>query len=161
MAKILWPLVSNMIRMNKLSNTFGKFAERTSGVHWGWDFYAEAGTPCYAIADGEIVLRYGDRPTDTGAFGLVSVLKFEFEGKPLFAAYCHLQSVVAPIGPITAGEQVGFTGNSGNAKGMTGREQHLHFEIRKSARPPPGELYRLSPLRLYGICPLHEAIVEP
>lgn len=161
MATILWPLVNNVIRRKKLSNTYGRFAERTSGVHWGWDFYAHAGTPCYAIADGKLVLRYGSS-NDTGNFGLVSVLEFPFEGRTLYAAYCHLSGVSAPLGPIAAGQQIGFTGNSGNAHGMTGDDEHLHFEIRTSPRPPPGgSPHRLSPLIVFKKCPLTQAIYEP
>jgi len=161
MTKILWPLVNNIIRRNKLSNTYGRFVERTSGVHWGWDFYAEAGTPCYAIADGKLVLRYGSA-NDTGSFGLVSVLEFSFENRMLYAAYCHLSGVSAPLGAIGAGEQIGFTGNSGNAQSMQGLDQHLHFEIRTQPRPPPGgDPYRLSPLIVFKRCPLHQVIFEP
>jgi murein DD-endopeptidase MepM/ murein hydrolase activator NlpD len=160
MSKILWPLVSNVIRRNKLSNTFGRFPERISGTHWGWDFYAEAGTPCFAIADGRIEMVYGSA-SDTGSFGLVVVLKFVHGGRTLYAGYCHLSGAVVASGQkVKAGDQVGFTGNSGNANTMTGLDQHLHFEIRTSARPAAGEAHRLSPLTVFGKCPLHTAIVE-
>lgn len=161
MDRLLWPLVSNVIRRNKISNTFGLFKERISGAHWGWDFYAQAGTPCYAVSDGEIVL-IETGVSDTGSFGNVAVLKFEFKGKTFFAAYCHLQSVSVGKGPIKAGDQVGYTGNSGNAHNMKGEDQHLHFEIRSSAKPGPGgPPRRISPFVLYGVCPLRLAIIEP
>lgn len=161
MTQILWPLVNNVIRKNKLSNTFGRFPERAKGVHWGWDFYAAAGTPCYAIADGKIVLQYGDK-NDTDNFGLVAVLEFQLEGKTLYAAYCHLNRIVAQNGPISAGYQIGFTGNSGNAHSMVGADEHLHFEIRTSSRPAPGgEPRRISPLKVFKTCPLTQPIYEP
>ncbi len=162
MATILWPLVHNVIRRNKVSNTFGRFPERTSGTHWGWDFYAKAGTPCFAIADGTIDMIYG-HASDTGSFGLVAVLKFQYKERNLFAAYCHLNSVVVTAGQqVQAGAQIGFTGNSGNAHNMAGLDEHLHFEIRASSRPPPGgEPLRLSPLTVFGKCPLQTPIIEP
>ncbi len=162
MSEILWPLVTNVIRRNKLSNTYGRFVERTSGVHWGWDFYAKCGTPCYAIADGRIEMVYGN-VNDTNSFGLAAVLKFDFGGKQYYAAYCHLSSVtVSALDSVEAGDQIGFTGNSGNASGMSGPDEHLHFEIRTSARPPAGgKPHRISPLAIFGKCPLHIAIVEP
>jgi murein DD-endopeptidase MepM/ murein hydrolase activator NlpD len=162
MSVILWPLVSNVIRRNKLSNTFGHFPERASGTHWGWDFYAKAGTPCFAIADGTIDLVYG-HASDTGSFGQVVVLKFQHKARTLYAAYCHLSAAVVTAGrQIKAGDQLGFTGNSGNAHNMAGLDEHLHFEIRTSGRPPPGgEPLRLSPLSVFGKCPLQTAIVEP
>lgn len=162
MSEILWPLVSNVIRRNKASNTYGRFPERHSGVHWGWDFYAPVGTPCFAVADGTIDLIYG-HTSDTGSFGQVAVLKFQHEARSLYAAYCHLSGVVVTVGQrLAAGDQVGFTGNSGNAANMRGLDQHLHFEIRTSSRPPPGGApYRISPLGVFGHCPLHAPIVEP
>jgi len=162
MSRILWPLVSNVIRRNKLSNTFGRFPERASGVHWGWDFYARAGTPCFAIADGTIDLVYG-HTSDTGSFGRVVVLKFVHASRRLFAAYCHLSGAVVTAGQsVNAGDQIGLTGNSGNAANMHGADEHLHFEIRTSGRPPPGgEPFRLSPLTVFGRCPLYAPIVEP
>jgi peptidoglycan LD-endopeptidase LytH len=162
MAKILWPLVNNVIRRNKLSNTFGRFAERKSGAHWGWDFYAVSGTPCFAIADGVIEAVYG-HTSDTGSFGRVVVLKFSIALKDLYAAYCHLSNETVKIGDkVQAGDQVGFTGNSGNASSMKGLDQHLHFEIRTSVRPPPGgEPSRLSPVVVFRRCPLHHSVIEP
>lgn len=160
--KILWPLVTNVIRRNKASNTFGRFADRKSGAHWGWDFFAVSGTPCYAIANGTIDAIYG-HASDTGSFGRVVVLKFRFGTRDLYAAYCHLSREVVNVGDrVSAGDQIGFTGNSGNASSMKGLDQHLHFEIRTSVRPPPGgEPSRLSPIIVYKKCPLHQTIVEP
>lgn len=162
MSKILWPLVNNVIRRNKLSNTFGRFPERASGTHWGWDFYAKAGTPCFAISDGTIEMIYGDS-SDTFSFGKVVVLKFEHSIRTLYAAYCHLSGAVVIAGQqVKAGNQVGFTGNSGNAHNMQGLDEHLHFEMRTSARPDKGgEPLRLSPLTVFGKCPLNTAIHEP
>lgn len=161
MPAILWPLVHNVIRRNKPSNTFGRFQERKSGTHWGWDFYAEAGTPCFAIADGRIELIYGN-VSDTGSFGQVVVLRLQHEARTLYAAYCHLSGAVVTVGQgVQAGDQVGFTGNSGNAQSMRGLDQHLHFEIRTSSRPPPGgEPHRLSPMVVFGHCPLHAPVIE-
>lgn len=161
MSAILWPLVDNQIRRGEIWNTYGHFPQRTKGVHWGWDFYAKCGTPCYAIADGVIASVYGST-TDKENFGLVVVLKFSFGKKHLYAAYCHLSGSVVRTGQkVSAGDQVGFTGNSGNAYNMTGPDEHLHFEIRTSVRPVPGGApLRISPLLIYKICPLHHRIVE-
>src|SRR6478752_7133816 len=56
---IQWPLAHNMIRRNKVSNTFGMVrhnADGTTRPHQGWDFEAAIGTPCFAIADGKVAL---------------------------------------------------------------------------------------------------------
>lgn len=162
MTMVLWPLVTNVIRRNKESNTFGRFPERESGRHWGWDFYAPAGTPCFAIADGTVEAIYGDA-SDTRSFGRVVVLRFAFGRRILYAAYCHLSREVVNVGDtVKAGAQIGLTGNSGNASTMRGLDQHLHFEIRTLVRPPPGgRPVRLSPKTVFKKCPLHHAILEP
>ena len=162
MTDVLWPLVYNVIRRNKFSNTIGVFAERASGGHWGRDFYAPKNTPCYAIADGDIAAIFGTS-ADTESFGLVVVLKFKYEHKTLYAAYCPLQkaTVILNQKAIAAGDEIGYTGNSGNAFNMTGEDEHLHFEIRESVRPPPGSFHRLSPIKVFKTCPLHLAVVEP
>lgn len=74
-----YPLKFNRIRKDKLSNTYGKFANRKSGAHWGWDFEAQVGTPIYAIADGIISEVYGSPAADQG-FGLVVELAFQYHG---------------------------------------------------------------------------------
>jgi peptidoglycan LD-endopeptidase LytH len=162
MTTVLWPLVNNVIRRHQLCNTFGRFPERKTGTHWGWDLFAMRGTPCFAIAEGTIEAIYG-HASDTGNFGLVAVLRFKFDQTELFAAYCHLSNVVVTVGRrVKAGDEIGLTGNSGNASSMKGADQHLHFEIRTSVRPPPGgEPLRLSPIKVFRRCPLHHPIVEP
>lgn len=167
MNQIGWPLVQNIIRRKKKSNTYGRFKERKSGVHWGWDFYAKVGTPCYAIADGVIADVYGGQ-NDTKNFGLVVVLEFEFEGKKLYAAYCHLNSSAVlkktSDNPalVTKGQLIGHTGNSGNAFNMSKEDEHLHFELRTSSKPVPGgHPFRLDPIQIFKKCPLDFVISEP
>jgi murein DD-endopeptidase MepM/ murein hydrolase activator NlpD len=56
------------------------------------------------------------------------------------------------------GQQIGLTGNTGNAVSMRGADQHLHFELRTMALPPRGLAGRFSPMAIFGECPLHEAV---
>ena len=162
MSDIVWPLDYNIIRNKHISNTFGKFRERTKGHHWGWDFYAPAGTACYAIADAISIQTYG-KASSKENFGLVLVLEFEFEGRRLFAAYCHLSKIVTHgIGAhsqVKAGDLIAYSGNSGNAYNMKGQDEHLHFELRETVRPLPGEKGRLSPIRAFKTLPLKSPII--
>ena len=48
-----------------------------------------------------------------------------------------------------------MTGDSGNAQGMPVADQHLHFEIRTAAEPRSGLQDRVSPLVIFGSCPLN------
>jgi murein DD-endopeptidase MepM/ murein hydrolase activator NlpD len=151
-----WPLDENIIRRGVLNNTFGLVRRDRFGrtkPHQGWDLRAKIGTPCYAIADGEVALVYHSED-----YGKVLVLEF-FKGRRLYAAYCHLSLVMVESGnKVTLGQAVALTGDSGNARGMSEPDQHLHFEIRTVPRPGLGLDGRISPLRVFGKIPLKEPI---
>ena len=152
-----WPLDSNVIRRNSESNTFGPVRRNSAGnvrVHQAWDFFAPVGTPCYAIADGTVALIYVSKD-----YGKVLVTEFAHGGRKLYAAYAHMGSITVKQGQaLKCGDPVGLTGQSGNAEGMRGPDQHLHFEIRTMERPGLGTAGRLSPIKVFGLCPLKEAV---
>lgn len=158
-----WPLDRNRIRRGLLNHTFGMVRRNADGSrrpHQGWDFEAEAGTPCYAVADGKVA-----RVRNAGAYGLQLVIEFEhdFDGDgdrdTLYAFYAHLSRIDAAPGQIVRkGQQIGLTGNSGNAASMRGVDQHLHFELRSKAFTGRGLSGRYSPLAIFRHCPLDEAI---
>ena len=56
------------------------------------------------------------------------------------------------------GEIVGRTGDTGNAKGLKPEDEHLHFELRTMARPGKGLDGRVSPIEIFGVCPLWKPI---
>jgi len=154
---IRWPLVRNMIRRNKVSNTFGMVRHSPDGskrAHQGWDFEAADGTPCFAIADGKVALvKTG------GDYGNTVVLAFEARGETYYAAYAHLSAMSVKAGDrVSKGGKIGLTGCTGNAIGMTGRDQHLHFEIRTVPAPGRGLARRISPLKIFREIPLDRAI---
>lgn len=154
---ICWPLKHNVIRHNAESNTFGMVRHRADGSlkpHQGWDFEAPIGTPCLAISDGTIAMVY-----DSEDYGHVVVLGFPHAQKTLYAAYAHLSKVSVKAGDkVKKGQQIGLTGDSGNAHGMTGKDLHLHFEIRTVPRPGKGLEGRMSPREVFGEVPLHAAV---
>jgi len=163
MKGIDWPLRRNIIRGNSIRHTFGMVRRRANGSsrpHQGWDFEAKVGTPCFAIADGTIeVVR------NTGAYGLQLVLRFDhdFDGDGhvdrLYAFYAHLDCIEVKQGQtVKRGQQLGLTGESGNARGMPASQQHLHFEIRTKPLTGLGLSGRYSPLAVFGVCPLHNAM---
>lgn len=150
MALLSWPLVRNQIRRDVKNNAFGMVRNGGKRAHQGWDLVATPMTPCYAIADGKIVFA------DTqGSFGKVIVLEFEHRGHTLYAAYCHLGiMIVGRHVAIRRGDQIGYTGNTGNAKSMRGEDQHLHFEIRTTQQLGKGLAGRIDPATLYGRAPI-------
>lgn len=157
--EIGWPLARNRIRRGMVNHTFGMVRRNADGSrrpHQGWDFEAEAGTPCFAIADGTI-----EAVREAGAYGKQIVLRFayDFDGDGdrdmLFAFYAHLSRFDVRQGQhVARGQQIGLTGNTGNATSMRGPDQHLHFEIRTVALAGLGLANRYSPLAVFGECPL-------
>jgi murein DD-endopeptidase MepM/ murein hydrolase activator NlpD len=160
MGFLAWPLESNRIRRDVTNNTFGTVRTNADGTkrdHQGWDLVATPLTACYAIADGTIkMLDFAVR-----GYGKSIGLEFSFQGRTLYAVYAHLSLVnVAPEIKVMQGEVIGYTGNSGNARGMTGEDQHLHFEIRTDSRGGNGLAGRVDPATLYGRAPRGVAILE-
>lgn len=149
-----WPLRHNVIRGGVTNNTFGMVRNGGTKPHQGWDMLAPIGTKCFAIADGRIETIY-----KSDAYGDVVVLAFLFNGQKRFAAYAHLSKVDVKEGDaVTKGQQIGLTGDSGNAHGLPDNQMHLHFEIRTVPRPGLGLGGRVSPIEVFGAVPLHAAI---
>lgn len=150
---IFWPLLHNKIRRGMKNHTFGLVRRYSTGVmkpHQGWDFEAKKGTTFYAIASGkvEFVRHHGD-------YGLQLCHSFEFEEKTFYAFYAHLTSVYVKEGDqISGNQELGITGESGNAVGMAVADQHLHFEIRTKLAPRPSLQDRIDPTLIFGHCPL-------
>ncbi|MFD7408499.1 peptidoglycan DD-metalloendopeptidase family protein [Streptomyces sp. NPDC059866] len=90
----------------------------SSGYHTGVDFATPTGTPLKAVGAGTVVSAGW-----AGAYGNQVVLKL---ADGYYAQYAHLSSLSVSAGQtVTAGQQVGFSGSTGNSTGP-----HLHFEIR-------------------------------
>jgi murein DD-endopeptidase MepM/ murein hydrolase activator NlpD len=151
MSVLAWPLQVNHIRRGSPNNAFGMVRNGGSRAHQGWDLYARPLTPCYAIADGKIF-----RTPSSPSYGKMVILEFEHRGTSLFAFYCHLSmQLVGPDQMVKRGDIVGLTGNTGNASGMRGDDQHLHFELRLAGDGhPEGLAGRVDPASVYGRAPI-------
>ncbi|MGW0629355.1 M23 family metallopeptidase [Streptomyces sp. NPDC002758] len=90
----------------------------SSGYHTGVDFVVPTGTSLKAVGAGTVVSAgWG------GAYGNQVVIKL---ADGYYAQYAHLSQLSVSAGQtVTAGQQVGFSGATGNVTGP-----HLHFEIR-------------------------------
>jgi peptidoglycan LD-endopeptidase LytH len=157
MSSVRWPLAHNQIRRGMVNHTFGMVRNGGARPHQGWDFYAEPGTKCYAISDGTV-----SHVGPSGDFGRIVIVQFTFGAQTLYATYCHLsQYAVNRNDPVSAGQVVGYTGNTGNAVGMRGLDQHLHFEVRTTPFPGRGLAGRVSPLHVFKQCPLTYVVNDP
>jgi len=155
--QVFWPLTYNVIRGRVENHTFGMVRDGGSTPHQGWDFEASPGTTTYAIASGKVEFV----KVNSGAYGTQVCHSFPFGGKTLYAFYAHLSNVLVKVGDtITQGMAIGATGKTGNASTLAAKDDHLHFEIREKAVLGTGLGGRLSPLKVYGVCPLKQAAYQ-
>ncbi len=118
--------------------------------HQGWDFEAATSAPFYAVGSGkvEFVRSHGD-------YGLQLCHSFDFKGQTPYAFYAHLERCYLKQGDqIYGNQELGTTGESGNARGAPKEDQHLHFEIRTTPTPRSSLLDRIDPVIVFGHCPL-------
>jgi murein DD-endopeptidase MepM/ murein hydrolase activator NlpD len=91
--------------------------------HKGQDFNPGYGAPIQSIADGVVI-----ESTDSGgAFGVKIVIEHVIDGQIVRSLYGHMinGSRTVQVGdPVTVGQVIGQTGNTGRSTGP-----HLHFEI--------------------------------
>lgn len=119
----------------------------TPRAHQGIDLASDAGFRVYAVEDGTIV------GTNLGrdGYGFTITLKMETNNNlnNLFTFYSHLSRIDVQIGTkVKAGQQIGITGDTGNAKGMNtvAKGGHLHFELRTKQTLGKGLAGRLDAL---------------
>ncbi|MCX4736133.1 LysM peptidoglycan-binding domain-containing M23 family metallopeptidase [Streptomyces sp. NBC_01363] len=103
---------------NHTTNYRASGSNWSSGSHTGIDFPVSTGTSVKAITSGTVVAAgWG------GAYGNQVVIKHT-DGH--YSQYGHLSSLSVSVGrAVSAGQQVGLSGATGNATGP-----HLHFEVR-------------------------------
>mgnify|MGYP004511301471 CR=1 FL=1 len=115
-------------------------------AHQGIDLATDEGFRVYAVEDGQIVAT----AMGTTGYGFTVTLKMAtnngLNGK--FAFYSHLDRIdVKPGQFVKAGDVLGISGDTGNAKGMTtiAKGGHLHFEVRTVQLPGLGLAGRENP----------------
>ncbi len=104
-------------------------------THQGQDIFAARGTPCVACYNGTISRTYWNQ-----GLGGTGIWLDADNGVSYY--YCHLDGIAGGISAgvrVTAGQVIGYVGDSGNA---LGGPCHLHFQ----AHPGGG-----SPVNPYGI----------
>ncbi|MFF3404499.1 transglycosylase family protein [Streptomyces sp. NPDC002659] len=91
-----------------------------AGYHTGIDFAVPTGTPVHAVRPGIVVAAGWE-----GAYGNCVTIQHD-DG--LYTLSAHLSTTtVTPGQLVSAGEQIGLSGSTGNSTGP-----HLHFEVRTS-----------------------------
>jgi murein DD-endopeptidase MepM/ murein hydrolase activator NlpD len=115
--------------------------------HQGIDLEVPPGEPVFAVETGTIVDKRFSK--DYGNVLCLSVSEGALKGKFFF--YAHLNRMDVAIGDkVNAGDAIGLTGSTGNAKSMTTIRlgSHLHFEGRTVMQAGLGLGGRFDPLPL-------------
>ncbi|MFI9766229.1 M23 family metallopeptidase [Streptomyces sp. NPDC052415] len=102
----------------------GPYAWKPDGVgrHTGQDFAADSGVPVVAVRGGKVAWSNGKG----GAYG--QWIGLAADNGHVYT-YCHLSERKVRAGQrVTAGQQLGKVGNTGNSTGP-----HLHFEMSKGS----------------------------
>jgi murein DD-endopeptidase MepM/ murein hydrolase activator NlpD len=124
-------------------NQPGLGSPRSGGrSHEGIDLFVPMGTPVYAVASGKLYYSYRQSPDGgSSGFGLAVCID---HGRGWVTKYAHLSRLVFNRRPkangpaITRGQLIGYSGDSGNAKGT---QPHLHFEVRYNDVPQEASQY--------------------
>ncbi|WP_405822505.1 peptidoglycan DD-metalloendopeptidase family protein [Streptomyces sp. NBC_00838] len=99
-----------------LSAYYGQAGVNWMSMHTGIDFPVSYGTPVMAATDGTVRTQWND------AYGNMAIVTAA-DGTETW--YCHLSSTKIRSGTVKAGDEIAYSGNSGNSTGP-----HLHFEVR-------------------------------
>ena len=124
------PIKNPEIRRNQASNLFGlvrRNSDDSVRPHQGFDYYAPEGTDVLAVQDG-LVVNVND---NNGDYGKSVTIQHDYNGESVYSFYAHLSEISIKSGDfVLENSIIGKSGTSGNAKGMIGKDQHLHFELR-------------------------------
>jgi murein DD-endopeptidase MepM/ murein hydrolase activator NlpD len=106
---------------------FGPTRNRGAKMHWGVDYDAPVGSPVVAAGDGTVV---DIKPNPSPTYGHQVVID---HGDGVYTQSGHLDQVqVKPGQRVAAGDQLGLSGQSGNAKNVP----QVHFEVRTGSPRP-------------------------
>lgn len=120
--------------------------------HQGFDYYAPVGTDVLSVKDGTVVqIVEGHKDYGTS----VTIEHTDEDGNTVYSFYAHLSEVDVNVNEtMVEGQVVAKSGTSGNAENMTGKDQHLHFELRDQKENAKGLLEKeiLTRLLILNLC---------
>lgn len=152
---------------NPKGSSFGMVRNGGKKPHQGLDIFAPKGTPVKACLTGVVVTVN----EDAGAFGKFVVIEIsksdldkskneytiKYDGEiengssfgdsdKRYLRYGHLSKIDVILKQgVTAGDVIGESGNTGNAKDQNVKARHLHFEITDAITAGKGLINRTNP----------------
>ena len=109
------------VREGRITSEYGVRTDPVHGAerfHEGIDIGAVAGSPIYAVAEGQVIFSGYH-----AGFGRVLAVRHSYD---ITTLYAHCWATRVAVGErVQAGTIIGFVGNTGRATGP-----HLHFEVR-------------------------------
>lgn len=129
-----------------ISSPFNTYREYTyngvqySGIHYGTDIAARAGTPVIATTDGVVTVP----PFMEDGYGNYVILD---AGNGLLFYYGHLLGIDVETGDeVVKGQVIGYVGSTGKSTGP-----HLHFEVRNVLLGDRRAEQNIDPITVLGI----------
>lgn len=125
---LVWPTSKTTITGKYGTN--GSTRSNGTRYHSGIDIGASIGNPCYAVADGTVVMckSTDDSKSTIGGRGRYIVI-YHSNGN-FSSLYEHLDSCSVKVGDtVKAGQKIGKTGNSGWQSSGKHYAAHLHFGL--------------------------------
>ena len=127
------PIANPEIRANRASNLYGPVRQTPNGSirwHQGFDYTAPKGTPILSVGQGSVSFV-----ENHSSYGLCVLVMHKRQNKTYYSFYAHLSSIRVKRGQsVSQGTVLGKSGTTGNARNLTGKEQHLHFEYRTNPK---------------------------
>lgn len=103
--------------------------------HHGIDILASKGASLKSSLAGEVVAvrkSFKAGQYAKNSYGNYIVVKSEVNGENVFMKYAHLDQVNVKVGDqVSAGSEIGLTGNTGNAVNLPDDQDHVHIEASK------------------------------
>lgn len=123
------PVANPRIRRDRANHLYGYVRHNKDGsrrFHQGFDYFAPVGTPVLAIGPGTVI-----RVQTHKDYGNCILIEHLIGKDVVYAFYAHLSSVSSEVGDeVRRGTIIGKSGTTGNAAGLKGEDEHVHFEIR-------------------------------
>ena len=177
------------------NGAFGYVRNKGQKAHAGLDIFARIGTPCFACLDGEIVQdtsegTYGNvivlkvkgddlrasRNNYTLEFSgneqneIVQADNFDIDSDYFYIRYCHVHDTKKVSGikvgsKVKAGDHIGYTSDTGNAKDLPNTHLHLEIAMKINNNKTENETniekrklgYKINPAFFVNLNPIDEA----